>query len=132
LVFLALLVFLNWGPYQAFAHDADKSGLVWTWRLYTNSGRDICDLAYFTRDADGLDTAVARWELLGASRPGELPDEQARIFRRQVRAQHRSVCAKLRARTEAPVDLRADVRCGKDGGWEQIERRERNLCEGSR
>ena len=93
------------------------------WFMYTSHGARLCEVHWVQRTSQG-DVALDRREVLG--RPpwwAQASSTRNLLGRAEVMAEARRLCE---ARPGA--DLRADVRCGSEGGWRAAMAREVPLC----
>ncbi len=98
------------------------------WVMFYGFGRDICDVEYQLRAADGSTVELDRFEVLGEEDWHSAPRSLKRITSLQAaEAVGRKLCRAL----EAP-DVRLYARCGHYRGWRTAATGEENLCEGAK
>lgn len=124
--FVTMLIWSNIPPYREHILHEKRGYFVWHWRLFWQGGAKVCDLRYFDMNQGGA--PIERWTLLGYERPGDMPDEIARIHYNKLKTDHERVCDALRKSGDAQPNVQVAVRCGFDYGWKQITKRKRNIC----
>lgn len=126
LVILAMLAWSNIPPYRAHIKHEKRALFVWHWRLYEHGGGKVCDIRYYDMKQDGQ--PIERWKLLGYERPGTMPDKLGRIHHNQLFNDYQRVCQAMRDAGDPNPDVQVYARCGIDLGWQEVERRKRNVC----
>jgi hypothetical protein len=104
-----------------------KNRLFRPWEMFKDRGSDMCALTYTLRAADGGEHRIDYMNELGYDSWRTKSKKYKRInSRKEANRLTRRLCKRLEA--DGPVDLRLDLMCGGEDGWEAIYQGEKSAC----